>query len=715
MFKLLKPIGLVVSGLLLIPACKVNKNEAVSNNITQNNFMPPVVIKPNDTAPLRRTETQSLDIEHMDLEVSFNYQQQFVYGKATLTCKPYFYEFNHVELDAKGFDLNRVALVNDDDTLNLKYDYNGSKLLVWLDKVYTREDRFVLYIDYVAKPNQLKSKKGVAITSDKGLYFINPTGNDGDKPRQIWTQGEPQSNSCWFPTVDIPNEKITHNIAITVEDKDITLSNGELMMSKHPSPGMRTDYWKQTLPHAPYLVMLAVGEFAQVKDYWRDSIEVDYYVEPAYKQYAKMVFGNTPEMIEVFSKKLGVDYPWNKYAQIVVRDFVSGAMENTSAVVHYDALQHDAREHLDQTNEDIIAHELFHHWFGDLVTCESWSNLPLNESFATYGEYIWDEHKYGLMEADLSFYANLKAYLATKTKHKVLPIRYHYHNRDDMFDVVSYQKGSYILHMLRNMIGDDAFFKSLNLYLTTYAYKTAELANLRMAFEEVTGQDLNWFFDQWFFKAGHPVLEYTYQYSADRKQVDLQIEQKQQTEAYRLPILVDVYTQNGVKRELVTVNSPSTEVTFSADEPILFVNVDAQQTLLAHITDNKTADEYKWMIQKGPRYMDKHYAVNGWIGTLPEKLSDSDKSTIQYLLNHEFWGIRGLGLTVVSVLDSVEQNGFLAQVKNAALTDNKASNREKAVAMLMENDAKGNVSVFNQTVNDSAYSVVGTSLQARKK
>jgi len=714
MISINKTYLLAVASAITITACKVNKNSSSSNNPIQKSELSAVTVRPVVKGPYRETTERHIDLEHMKLAVSFNYQKQHVLGKAILIARPYFYDLKSVELDARGFDIKQVALLNGSDTTNLKYNYNGEKLLVFLDKTYTRKQSFKLFIDYVAKPNEIKGMKGVAIKDDKGLYFINPLGTEKDKPRQIWTQGETQSNSCWFPTIDAPNEKITQEIAITVDDKDITLSNGELMMSKNNPDGTRTDFWKQTKPHAPYLVMLAVGEFAQVKDYWRDSIAVDYYVEPEYKKYAKMVFGNTPEMMEVFSKKLGVDYPWNKYSQIVVRDFVSGAMENTSAVIHYDLLQHDHREHLDNPHEDIIAHELFHHWFGDLVTCESWSNIPLNESFATYGEYIWQENKYGLMEADCEFNNNLRAYLNQKNKHKVEPIRYHYGSRDDMFDVVSYQKGSLILHMLRKHIGDEAFFESLKLYLTKNAFKTAELADLRMAFEEVTGKDLNWFFNQWFLKAGHPVLEYNYKYNDNKQSVKLTITQKQDSTmgVYKLPIKVDVYTENGVKKESITVTEKQQTFEFTTDARIKFVNVDADRCLLAVIHDNKLSSEYKAAIMETPLFMDKYYAVNVWLDNMNDSITANEEETINYLLNHEFWGVRDLGLSAVEKLHPTQRILFDAKLAELAVKDDKSANRAEAVTLLAQNNPSKHAVVYQTAISDSAYSVVSAGLQA---
>jgi aminopeptidase N len=694
-------------------ACKVSKNKSSSKNNIKQVIAPQVTVKPITNGPYQAAATRSTDIEHMNLAVRFDYQKQHVLGQATLTCKPYFYAIRTAQLDARGFDIHRVALIKQQDTINLAYTYQNDKLTITLDTLYTAKRKFVLFVDYTAKPNEIKGLKGRAITDDKGLYFINPLKTDTTKPRQIWTQGETQSNSCWFPTNDVPNEKITQDLAITVEDNDITLSNGELMRSKMNADGTRTDFWRQTKPHAPYLVMLAVGEFVKVKDYWRDSVEVDYYVEPAFKKHAKMVFGRTPEMMEVFSKKLGVDYPWDKYSQIVVRDFVSGAMENTSAVVHFEGLQHNEREHLDNTHEDVVAHELFHHWFGDLVTCESWSNVPLNESFATYGEYIWQEEAYGRMEADCEFNNNLRAYLGQKQKHKVEPIRYHYQSRDDMFDVVSYQKGGAMLHMLRKIIGDDAFFASLKLYLTQNAYKTAELANLRMAFEEVTGQDLNWFFNQWFLKSGHPDVSFGYIYNATRTEVTITIQQYQQTDWgwYRLPLTADIYTANGIKRVHFTATEEKQSFTFTTDAAIDFVNVDAERALVATITDLKPNSELLLQAMRAPLYMDKYYAVKELTKALNDSLTAPFMPLADYLLTHEFWGIRKLG---VEFLGSFDKNyaAYEQRIIKMALHDSSVAVRNACIDVLSDWNSVQHMPTFLQTLNDKAYSVVANSLVA---
>ena len=222
---------------------------------------------------------------------------------------------------------------------------------------------------------------------------------------------------------------------MTVQDHFVTLSNGKMLSSTKNADGTRTDYWKQDLEHPPYLFMMGVGEFAVVKDKWK-NIELTYYVEPEYEAHAKAIFGKTPKMLDFFSEILKVEYPWDKYGQMIVRDYVSGAMENTGAVIFGDFVQATTRELIDWNSEDIISHELIHHWFGDLVTCESWSNLTLNEGFATYGEYLWDEHEYGEFHADHIFQRVLEGYLEEANETPKNLIRFYYDEKDDMLSLI---------------------------------------------------------------------------------------------------------------------------------------------------------------------------------------------------------------------------------------------------------------------------------------
>ncbi|MES2386920.1 MAG: M1 family aminopeptidase, partial [Bacteroidota bacterium] len=302
--------------------------------------------------------TLKTDLVHTKLEVSFDWKKRELNGIATLTLKPWFYPQNTVDLDAVGFIIKSVKQVKKKKSLKAKYTYDSTVLHITLDSTYKRGQPYTLEIEYTARPEKLPKGGSAAINSDKGLFFINPDGTEPGKPRQIWTQGETQANSKWFPTIDSPNERCTQEMHITVDSSYRTLSNGSLSYSSFNPNGTRTDVWEQKLPHAPYLFMMAVGKFAVTTDKWK-GMEVSYYTEPEYAKYARNIFGNTPEMIGFFSDRLGVKYPWAKYSQVVVRDYVSGAMENTSATVLMEAVQADDKELADKSWDDIISHELF--------------------------------------------------------------------------------------------------------------------------------------------------------------------------------------------------------------------------------------------------------------------------------------------------------------------------------------------------------------------
>ncbi|WP_432328455.1 M1 family metallopeptidase [Mucilaginibacter sp. P25] len=287
----------------------------------------------------RAVPTKINDLIHTKLDVRFDYKKRYLYGKEWVTLKPHFYPTDSLRLDAKGMDLKNISVVKNGKNVPLKFTYQDSlSVAIKLDKVYRNNESYTIYIDYTAKPNELKAKGSAAINDAKGLYFINPDGTEKDKPTQIWTQGETESSSAWFPTIDKPSQKTTEEITMTVPAKYVTLSNGKLTAQKTNADGTRTDTWKQELPHSPYLFMMAVGDFKIYKDKWKDK-EVSYYLEPKYAPYAKEIFGFTPEAIDFYSKTLGVDFPWVKYSQIVVRDYVSGAMENTSATLHGEYVQ----------------------------------------------------------------------------------------------------------------------------------------------------------------------------------------------------------------------------------------------------------------------------------------------------------------------------------------------------------------------------------------
>lgn len=667
------------------------------------------------------TTTRKYDIIHTKLDVTFDWKKCYLYGKATIKIKPYFNTINTIVLDAKGMDINEVTLNEKSTLVKVPYNYNKKELEIDLTKLFARQDTFTISIDYTAKPNEIKTVGSSAITSDKGLYFINPEGKEKNKPMQIWTQGETESNSCWFPTFDHPNEKMTTELFITVDTKYTTLSNGELVFQTENENNTRTDYWRMDLPHAPYLVMMAIGEYAMVKDKWNDK-EVNYYVEKKYEPYAKAIFGNTPEMLTFFSEKLKTPFPWNKYSQIVVRDYVSGAMENTTATVHGEFMQRDTRELLDKTNEDVVSHELFHQWFGDLVTTESWSNLPLNESFATYGEYLWIEYKYGKEEADHHLNEDLQAYLNEASRKQVEMIRFFYDDKEDMFDAHSYQKGGRILHLLRNYVGDDAFFESLHQYLDKNKFSSVEIHQLRLAFEEVTGEDLNWFFNQWFFSSGHPELEIFCRYDTQTKKEKIRIKQIQNTlksNVFKLPISIDFYVNGKVERKKVVVSKTEEEFSFDISTMPDLVNVDAEKILLGAKIEQKSIAELAFQYRNAPLFMDRYEAVKQ-IGNLreytfltqvSENIHSTDSIASLILLeatNDKHWSIRSLALSNLQYKKDVV---FKNKLIGIASGDKNSTVRANALKLLSKSYAEDSLTpLYTKALQDRSYAVVATGL-----
>ncbi len=665
--------------------------------------------EPQDTSwkkIFRASEPRINDLVHTKLDVRFDYDKAYLYGKEWLTLKPTFYPTDSLLLDAKGMEIKELSVVKGTSRSPLKYTYNGMQLNVKLDKLYRNNEKYTLYIDYVSKPNDLKVEGSAAITDAKGLYFINPKGEDKSKPTQIWTQGETESNSAWMVTIDKPNQKTTQELSMTVPAKYVTLSNGLLKSQKKNTDGTRTDYWKMDQPHAPYLFFMGVGEYSIIKDKPYKGKEVSYYVEKNQAPYALKVFGNTPEMMQFFSEKLGVDYPWSKYAQIVGRDYVSGAMENTTATLHQESAYQNSRELADGNDwEETIAHELFHQWFGDLVTTESWSNITVNESFANYSEYLWNEYKYGKDEADAHNFDDMQGYLMSGSDKKDL-VRYHYASREDVFDAVSYNKGGRILHMLRNYVGDDAFFKSLNTYLTSNKFKTGEAAQLRLAFEEVTGKDLNWFWNQWYYGSGHPKLKISYNYDVPGLpgMNEVIIEQTQKSgKVFSLPIAVDIYVDGNKTRYNINVDSQSDTFYFSSAKKPEWISVDADRILLAEKTDNKSEENYIAQWKYGKLYMDRKEAI--------EYFAKKNMPEIAKGLKDKFARIKTLTIQKLAASPYKNDPVVLEEIEALAKKDNSKKVMAAAINYLVKNGDKKYASIFENAINDSSYTVAGAALK----
>jgi aminopeptidase N len=660
----------------------------------------------------RATPAKINDLVHTKLDVHFDYKKCYLYGKEWVTLHPHFYPTDTLRLDAKGMDIKNIAVIKNGAKVTLHYDYQDSlSLAIHLDKVYHQNENYTIYIEYTAKPNELKVKGSAAITDAKGLYFINPDGKDKDKPTQIWTQGETESSSAWFPTIDHSDQKTTDEISMTVPAKYVTLSNGRLASQVNNADGTRTDTWKMELPHSPYLFMMAVGDFKIYKDHWKNK-EVNYYLEPKYAPYAKDIFGFTPEAIDFYSKTLGVDYPWNKYAQIVVRDYVSGAMENTSATLHGDYVQATKRELLDANYNDgrsTIAHELFHQWFGDYVTCESWSNLTVNESFADFSETLWAEHKYGKDEADAHSYQAMLNYLGSADAKTKDLVRFHYKNEMDMFDVVTYQKGGRILLMMRNYLGKDAFYKGLNIYLKTNAFKNGEAQQLRLAMEEASGLDMNWFFNQWYYGAGHPLLKIDYKWDDATKTESVFLQQTQDGQIFKLPMAIDVYAGGKKERHQVWMNDKADTFSFHLATKPNLVDVDADKVILAKKTDSKTLEEYAFQYAHAPLYLDRFEAIDKAVPLQGDALA---RGIMIAALHDKYYGLRIKAIRGLTMSNDDVRSAATPILIKLVQNDDNTLVKAAAITALGKLKIAGNLSLFKQALTSQSYAVQGAALTA---
>ncbi len=641
------------------------------------------------------------DLVHTKLAVSFDYDKQWLYGEEWVTLQPHFYPTDSLTLDAKGMDIKEIAIINGKSKTPLKYDYDNMRLKIWLDKTYTGGEKYTLYLKYISKPNDLKLPGSAAITDAKGLYFINPLGKT-DEHQEIWTQGETESNSAWFPTIDKPDQKTTEEILMTVPAKDVTLSNGLLVHQQKNADGTRTDDWKMDLPNSPYLFFMGVGDYAIIKDKYK-NMDVDYYVEKQYAPVARKIFGETPAMIGFFSKILNFPYPWQKYDQMVGREYVSGAMENTTATLHQDGAYQNARQLVDGNAwEDDISHELFHHWFGDLVTTESWSNITLNESFANYSEYLWREYRHGKDAADKLNFDDMQDYLLSGSEDKDL-VRFYYKDREDVFDAVSYNKGGRILNMLRNYVGDSAFFTALNEYLNRYKFKPAEAEQLRLVFEDVTGQDLNWFWNQWYYGSGQPSLDINYHYNNGVERVI--VNQIQKTgKIFKLPTAIDVYSSgSNKKRYKVWLENPSDTFYFASAQKPSLVNVDADKVLLAIKKDNKSADEFEQQYKYAPNYLDRREALSFF--------ATNNLSDLAWGLTDKYSGLRLLTLQLMENQNSFAVPSVLKEIEQMAQKDPDKKVQATALEILAKTKDFKYLPLFQKYISDSSYSVAGASLE----
>ena len=700
--------------MLVLAACHTTKKTTTR---TENRTLEGFTVSANNN-PLniyRESAPRLLDILHTRVALTFNYAERTARGAAWLDIVPYCCPQDSIVLDAKDMEIDTVAWLEQGKSIPLKFTYENNERLKIEKRLLPLAPGSVpagkLYIAYKAMPYADSSAEGSeAISEARGLYFINPDNKIPGKPVQVWTQGESESNSHWLPTIDKPNERFTIQVELTVPDSFQTLSNGAMTASKPLGNHLRTDTWRMDKPVQTYAVMFAIGRYDIIKDSWNNK-EVSYYVEPEYAPYARQIFQHTPEMIDYFSAITGVPYPWNKYSQVIARDYVSGAMENTTASLFGEFMNQNTRELEDKNNEDIVAHELFHQWFGDYVTQESWSNLTLSESFANYGEQLWRRHYYGNTFADELALEDLNKYLKSTENADPDLVRFHYRDREDMFDRVSYNKGGAILHYLHGLLGDTLFYRSMNLYLTKNALQSAEATQWRLAVEEATGRDWNWFFNQWYYRGGHPVLDVKYSYDDVAGKLQVTVKQRNTPDSnklYRLPLKTGIINGNSVSIVDWKLEKRTETFTYpyvNGQRPV--VVPDYYHWLPGELPENKKPAEWLVQFRNCSDYTNKRRALTFSSRSFSDTAS---KAIFSAALQDTTAAIKVRALDLLAVLPAQEK--MQRQVAYLAVQD--GSNRVRAAAF--DCLAAWKVNTINKememAVSDRSYAVAGAALNA---
>jgi aminopeptidase N len=565
-------------------------------------------------------------IDHLAIDVSLDLDGKSVDGRATLDVLRVDPEADELPLDAIGFEVSEVTV----DRAAVPWRYDGQTLTVTLGK---ESEKARVVVVYRATPR-------------RGLYFLEPDEHYPDRPRQVWSQCQEQDASHWFPCHDSPHLKMTTELVARVPNGWYALSNGALVSAQTPKTGDHVYHWRMSDPHASYLVTLATGDFAEITDRAMAGdreVPIAYLVPRGREQDGRRTFERTPAMVEHFGAVTGVPYPWNRYAQVVVSDFIFGGMENTTATTMYEHILLDERAALDVSSDDLIAHELAHQWFGDYVTCRAWSEGWLNEGFATFFEHVWREKHLGRDEYAFGLKVDVEAYVSeAHGRYRRPVVCADYDAPLDLFDRHLYEKGGLVLHALRAELGDALFWRGVNRYLTDHARGVVETRDLQRAMEDVSGRSLGRSFEQWLYKPGHPELEVDVTW--DRGVLGVATKQVHAATdgvpaCFELTLDLDLGDAQGqVTRRSVRLKERQQSFALVAPERPVLVVVDPEMRVVGEVRPKVPADMLRAQLEKAPTARGRWMAAQAMarlddaptVAALSRALSDEG----------QFWGTR---------------------------------------------------------------------------
>jgi aminopeptidase N len=626
-----------------------------------------------------------VDVLHTKLELGFDLERRAVAGTATHTVTPILAGVSSLLLDCCELKVHEVT---DGRGKALAFDHDGARLTIRFPKPLAKGSKSQVAIAYSGTPRS-------------GLYFTGPSEAYPRTARQVWSQGQDEDSRFWFPCFDYPNERATSETLVTVPESWTVVGNGKLLAVKHDrAKKTRTFHHREATPHVSYLLSIASGEFAKVEDRWR-GVPVQYFVKPSEEAKARRTFGLTPDMMEHFSRTFGVDYPYEKYSQVVVEDFIFGGMENISATTLIDRCLMDERAALDYEPQDLVSHELAHQWFGDLVTCKDWSHAWLNEGFATYSEVVYREHWRGREDAHQHRLAQMQAYFDRDRAERRPIVTKAYTQPIELFDAHIYEKGALVLHMLREHLGDGVFWACVREYLEEFRGRTVQTEDLIGVINRVTGKNLEWFFDQWIFGAGYPELEVGFAWDEAGRTATLTVDQKQKVEGatglFRLPVKVIFHGSKRVEQG-IEVKEAHQVLTFHLAAKPDFVAFDPGCHLLKRLTFKQPSEMLKARLARDPDWFGRVEAAQM---LCKDGSRDALEAVGKALLKDTFWGAR------VEMAAALGENGSLVArdllVAAARTRDHKVRRavarvlgkfQDAAAAAALAALAKGDISYF---------------------
>lgn len=575
-----------------------------------------------DGDPPHFAADRPIDVEHIRLDLKVDLHKKTVDSRATLAgaaLRP----ISSIRLNALDFELRGAMLqINDGPATPVACHNDGQHIEIPLPATLPVGGRFTATLDYrVTDPSS-------------GLSFFAPSDEEPDVPHLVWSQGQTSSNRYWVPCVDSPNEMQTTEIICTVAKPNIVISNGKALDTTENKDGTRTYHWLQSKPHSAYLMTLIVGDFVSKTDTWRGK-PVTYYVREKFKDQIDNSFSKTPEMLEHFSRLIGVEYPWDKYVQTCCYGF-GGGMENTSATTLGEGTLHDDRAHLDNDSDGLVAHELAHQWFGDLLTCREWAHTWLNEGFASYFEALWDEHDLGDDEFAYNMYRKAeRAISGGKDK----PIVYrNFKDEGEQFDSRAYPKGAWVVHMIRRRLGDELFWRVINEYTTRFSHKNVETVDLRRTIEDVTGRSFERFFYDWTERPGCPVVSVEYKWLADDKMASVTVKQTQKEAAFFFPLRLEFVGDRDTKPTVITRDVTQKDEHFLI--PLTFrpeiMRVDPDQAVLMELTVNQPRDLWVAQLEQEANPVARIAAVKYFAKS---KTSQDQELLIKRLNTEPFWAV----------------------------------------------------------------------------